>query len=74
MIEAPPLPWKLRRGVSRSPAALVVTYVNGDMDAHLSPTPSDLEKLLAKFLGNQEIMEGIGRVDVYRFGVLMCTV
>ena len=74
MIEVPPLPRKLRRGVSRSPAALVVTYVNGEIDAHLSPTPSDLENLLSKFLGDQEIMQGIGRVDVYRFGALGRTV
>lgn len=74
MTELLALPRKLRRGVSRSPAALVVTYVDGDMDAHLSRSQSDLEKLLQKFQGDQEIMQGIGRFDVYRFGALVRTV
>lgn len=74
MIDAPVLPRKIRRGVTSSPASLVVTYVTGDIDAHRSPRLADVEKLLDSFLAEQEICDGVRRFDVYRFGVLLRTV
>lgn len=74
MNNAVSLPRKLRRTVAHSPAALVVTYVHGDIDAHCSPRSSDVDSLLANFLQDDEIVQGVRRFDVYRFGALVRTV
>lgn len=74
MSEPLSLPRKLRRSVSHSPAALVVTYLQGDIDAHCSPIQADVDALLSKFLQDDEILQGVRRFDVYRFGALVRTV